>query len=308
VRVRQKLGDVLVGAGAIDRAGLAQALAAQHSDRSKRRIGEIIVDLGLTSEERIREALAQALQMPVVDLERESPQADAVATVTRQVALSAMILPLRIERTGNRRMLVICMADPTDLQAVDNLQFKLGMVVRPLLATSSQLRRGIERAYDAPAASPPALVAPRAGGRPPNEAASWATRTPPVPTSPSVTGMAPEADEHGAARTPATAGHPDVTVELRIVGGPRDGMHVPLPPGGSLVFGRGAECDVVVPDMFLSRRHFRVTRGGAQLELLDLGSSNGTLVNGHPVSTVAVKDSDRIQLGRTVVVVCIARR
>jgi pSer/pThr/pTyr-binding forkhead associated (FHA) protein len=109
------------------------------------------------------------------------------------------------------------------------------------------------------------------------------------------------------APSPAAGAHADVNVELRVVGGARDGMHVPLLPSRSLVFGRGAECDVVIPDMFLSRRHFRITRGSQQLEVLDLGSSNGTLVNGHPVSTVAVKDGDRIQLGRTVIVVCMTR-
>jgi hypothetical protein len=307
--VRPRLGDVLVGAGAIDRAGLAHALAAQHTDRAKRRIGEIIVDLGLTTEQRIREALAKALQMPVVDLERESPQPDAVAVVGREVAVAGMILPLRIERTGSRRILVICMADPTDLQAVDNLQFKVGMTIRPLLATSSQLRRGIERAYgrDASVAPPTppagalATSGPSAGGAP-----TWTVHT--MATAPWAAGGTSALDPSSATRAPATAGHPDVTVELRVVGGARDGMRVPLTPTRSLVFGRGAECDVVIPDMFLSRRHFRITRGSAQVELFDLGSSNGTLVNGHAVRTAVVKDGDRIQLGRTVVVVCVTRR
>lgn len=302
--MRQKLGDVLVGSGAIDRAGLAQALAAQHVDRTRRRIGEIIVDLGLTTEERIREALAKALQMPVVDLGGETPHPEAVALVGREAALAGMILPLRIERSGSRRTLVVCMADPTDLQALDNLQFKLGMAIKPLLATSSQLRRGIERTYGAetavPVATPPTEPAPAPGP-------AWSSRTLFVATQPSPAGDARAAEAPGMTPGPGAAPHADVTVELRVVGGPRDGMHVPLLPSRSLVFGRGAECDVVIPDMFLSRRHFRVTRGTQQLEVLDLGSSNGTLVNGHPVSTVAVKDGDRIQLGRTVIVVCVAR-
>jgi len=220
-----------VGAGAIDRAGLAQALAAQHTDRARRRIGEIIVDLGLTTEERIREALSKVLAMPVVNLDVELPEADAVAAVGREVAVAGMILPLRIERAGTRRTLVIGMADPTDLQAVDKLQFKLGMAIRPLLATSSQLRRGIQRAYGelpgTPAAAPaptlPAVTAPPA----------WAGRTPPMVSVPAA--VVPAAPSEGTAvpRTPATAGHPDVNVELRVIGGPRDGLRVPLPPSRS---------------------------------------------------------------------------
>ena len=58
--------------------------------------------------------------------------------------------------------------------------------------------------------------------------------------------------------------------------------------------------DIVIPDATLSSRHaqLEVTRD-AQVRLLDLGSTNGTLVNGRLVSVAVLGADDRIQLGTT---------
>ncbi len=52
----------------------------------------------------------------------------------------------------------------------------------------------------------------------------------------------------------------------------------------SLVVGRSSESDLVIEDPYLSRRHFRLFRAGGVLQVEDLGSRNGTLVNGRPVT------------------------
>jgi hypothetical protein len=83
-------------------------------------------------------------------------------------------------------------------------------------------------------------------------------------------------------------------------------QEIDLPPGETLI-GRSAACQVTIEDPLLSRQHgrFRVERGQATFE--DLGSRNGSFVNGQPVTgVVPLKDGDRIRLGTQELMVCTA--
>jgi len=69
-----------------------------------------------------------------------------------------------------------------------------------------------------------------------------------------------------------------------------------------LVVGRGSDADVRLTDSGVSRRHAEVRREGDEVFLVDLGSTNGTQVNGRGVERVRLKSGDRIALGRSVLV------
>ena len=83
---------------------------------------------------------------------------------------------------------------------------------------------------------------------------------------------------------------------VRLVSG--DGRTYPLSIG-STVIGRGDQANLRLPDVGISRRHARLDFDGAQVVLTDLGSTNGTMVNGQRVSAVALNPGDMIQLGTT---------
>jgi hypothetical protein len=68
----------------------------------------------------------------------------------------------------------------------------------------------------------------------------------------------------------------------------------------SMTIGRLPECDVVVDDAGASRQHAEVRRTDAGFTLADLGSTNGTLVNGTPIREHLLEDGDRITIGETV--------
>lgn len=70
--------------------------------------------------------------------------------------------------------------------------------------------------------------------------------------------------------------------------------------GGTMVIGRLDECDVTLPDAKVSRRHAEIRPGADGYRLLDLGSTNGTEVNGRAVSEAALQDGDRIKVGDAV--------
>jgi pSer/pThr/pTyr-binding forkhead associated (FHA) protein len=69
--------------------------------------------------------------------------------------------------------------------------------------------------------------------------------------------------------------------------------------GGKVVLGRSKDCDVQVEDANVSRRHAELRREGPSWWLVDLGSTNGTELNGKRVQRVKLSDGDTITLGAT---------
>lgn len=69
--------------------------------------------------------------------------------------------------------------------------------------------------------------------------------------------------------------------------------------GSSLVIGRGAEAGLRLDDAGVSRRHAELRLDGSSATITDLGSTNGTRVNGRAVSVSPLQDGDRIGLGTT---------
>ena len=68
-----------------------------------------------------------------------------------------------------------------------------------------------------------------------------------------------------------------------------------------VTIGRGSDVAVRIPDDEISRRHARLGLEGDQIYVEDLGSTNGTLVNGKPVARRALQDGDKIQVGTTTI-------
>jgi hypothetical protein len=71
--------------------------------------------------------------------------------------------------------------------------------------------------------------------------------------------------------------------------------------GTPLVLGRDGGCDVTIDDVNISRRHVRLSQDVAGTwKLTDLDSTNGTRLNGKPITTALLRDGDQIALGVTV--------
>lgn len=83
---------------------------------------------------------------------------------------------------------------------------------------------------------------------------------------------------------------------LEVLEGPDAGKRLRV--GGPAVIGRDAECDLVLSDQLVSRRHLRITPAGEGITLEDLGSRNGTFVNGTAVGqTAEARPGDRVMVG-----------
>jgi predicted component of type VI protein secretion system len=78
-----------------------------------------------------------------------------------------------------------------------------------------------------------------------------------------------------------------------------DGRIVPVSNG--ITVGRVAGCDIVINDAKASRRHARFVVESGVVEIKDLGSSNGTLLNSKPVTRRLLRDGDQVQIGKTII-------
>ena len=77
------------------------------------------------------------------------------------------------------------------------------------------------------------------------------------------------------------------------------GLHVDVL--GPVVVGRSPSSDIVIDEQYVSATHARFTIQGPALVLEDLGSTNGTMVNGHVIDQpVTLRDGDEVQVGDTV--------
>ena len=91
-------------------------------------------------------------------------------------------------------------------------------------------------------------------------------------------------------------------MKLVVVEGPDAGTSVDV-AGERFVVGRGEGCDMTLGDPDVSRRHLEIRNAGSGFEAADLGSSNGTEIDGHPLSDMPLRDGAQIRLGSTLLVV-----
>ncbi|MGN6109544.1 MAG: sigma 54-interacting transcriptional regulator [Kofleriaceae bacterium] len=88
--------------------------------------------------------------------------------------------------------------------------------------------------------------------------------------------------------------------QLRVVDGPDRGLEIDLPPVG-VVIGSERTCDVVLTDAFVSRRHCSVTPHPKGFSISDLGSKNGTVIDGVAVGKVIAPPGVALRVGKTLI-------
>jgi pSer/pThr/pTyr-binding forkhead associated (FHA) protein len=94
---------------------------------------------------------------------------------------------------------------------------------------------------------------------------------------------------------------------LHQMSGPGRLRKIRLLPLEEAVFGRDDDCQVILDEDPVSRRHARVLFADLKPQVLDLGSTNGTFLNGKQVHRALLKDGDQIQIGGSVFRVAIGK-
>ncbi|MGH7589892.1 MAG: GspE/PulE family protein, partial [Gemmatimonadales bacterium] len=138
----ERLGDILVREGLINRDQLNQALAEQKT--SGHRLGYVLVKLGVVQELEVTKVLAKQYRMPAVDLSRFEVDPKIIKLVPADLALKKSVLPLK--REG--RTLTVAMADPTDSGLIEDLKFITRYDLFPVIAGEYTLRSLLEKHYN----------------------------------------------------------------------------------------------------------------------------------------------------------------
>ncbi|UCF18878.1 MAG: type IV-A pilus assembly ATPase PilB [Gemmatimonadota bacterium] len=139
------IGDLLVREGLITAEQLRAALSEQRSNGY--RLGYTLVAMGLVSETDLTRVLARKYRVKAVDLSRiEQIDKRVIGLVKPEIATRHLVLPLR--RVG--RTLTVAMANPTNLDAIDELRFSTGYDIEPVVAGEYSLRKSVEKYYEGP--------------------------------------------------------------------------------------------------------------------------------------------------------------
>jgi pSer/pThr/pTyr-binding forkhead associated (FHA) protein len=88
---------------------------------------------------------------------------------------------------------------------------------------------------------------------------------------------------------------------LRFISGKYQGGEFPLRPNREIVIGRSSDLDMVLVEDMVSRKHAKIVTDGRTVSIQDLGSTNGTFVNGEKVRSMQLKDGDRILVGTSII-------
>jgi type IV pilus assembly protein PilB len=131
---RRPLGQILQDKKLITQEQLEEALNVQ-KNTSGAKIGRVLVDLGYVSQQDIDRAYAEQLGYPYLELDKTSVDEEVSKTLPQSVARRYKAIPIR--RNGNR--LVVALADPTNVFALDDIRLITGFEVEPMLASEGDL-------------------------------------------------------------------------------------------------------------------------------------------------------------------------
>ena len=135
----KQLGDILLEGGHVTPDQLTSALEEQR--RLGRSLGRVLVDLGVLSEGQLVAALATQIGLKFVDLSDYPVDGSAVSRVPDTVCRRHNALPIGYE-DGK---LVVAMADPANVFAVDDMRAMTGMEIKPVVATKADVLAAINR-------------------------------------------------------------------------------------------------------------------------------------------------------------------
>ena len=132
---------LLIEDGLVSQEQLLSALECKK--QTGKSLARTLIEMGIVSEAKLTEVLAQHLGLDFVDLSRYRVDHTAVALLDEKMAQRHLTMPLAFD--GD--MLIIAMADPTNIFALDDVKMSTGHQVRPVVATKSDIEDAIRTYY-----------------------------------------------------------------------------------------------------------------------------------------------------------------
>ena len=132
----------MIEAGLITPAQLQDTL--RHQRLTGERLGSLLVSLGIINEDSLMDFLARQTGVPRLDVRNLDIQPAILQKIPRRMAEQMTIRPVSFKEP---KSMVLAMADPMDLNAVDSARFASGLNIEPVVAGHSALRQAISEQY-----------------------------------------------------------------------------------------------------------------------------------------------------------------
>lgn len=137
MKAKIQLGELLVTKQLVSKEQLNEALRLQVS--GNRRLGYLLIKMGLITDEQLLAILAEQLELPIIDVDKEfTPEVKTL--IPRYLCRQYSVLPLQREKNN---IISLAMADPLDYEAIRNVENYTGMVVKPSLTYHKNISRAI---------------------------------------------------------------------------------------------------------------------------------------------------------------------
>jgi type IV pilus assembly protein PilB len=136
-----RLGELLVREKLISQAQLR--LAQEEQQKTGKNLGATLAKLGYITEEDITTFLSQQYRVPTVNLEDDVIAPDILKLVQREQCERHCVIPV----SHTDKLLMVAMADPTNLNAIDDLKFLTGYNIDPVIASETAITTAIKRYY-----------------------------------------------------------------------------------------------------------------------------------------------------------------
>jgi type IV pilus assembly protein PilB len=129
-------------AGIITERQLNDALEVHKATGSP--LGRVLVDLGYATQGAILSVMARQIGIPYVDFADKRPDPVAISAVSREMAVRYTLMPVEVDSDGQ---LVVAMADPQNVLALDDLRIVTGFEIRPAISTKDDIIAAIDEFY-----------------------------------------------------------------------------------------------------------------------------------------------------------------
>ncbi len=141
-REKKRLGDILIQAGMITPDQVAVAVEAQK--KTKERLGKTLIRLGFITEENLIKTLAHQLKINFVNLKEEKIDPSLAKLISDKIARRHTVVPLA--KMG--QVLMVAMSDPLNIFALDDLAFKTGFEIEPVIASEKDILERLDGLYE----------------------------------------------------------------------------------------------------------------------------------------------------------------
>ncbi|MCK4850053.1 MAG: Flp pilus assembly complex ATPase component TadA, partial [Phycisphaerae bacterium] len=135
---KKRLGEILVDWGLVEPSAITVGL--EYASRNQMRLGEALVALGSVSEDDVAKALASQFDMEYRDLERHPIDPSAISLIPEDIIRRHFVLP--VERRDSNLKVII--TDPLDLETLDSLRFRLNVDLECSLAALSKVKAVVQ--------------------------------------------------------------------------------------------------------------------------------------------------------------------